>query len=363
MSKNVSAVREDAEKVEPAKKDESGIFITVGIPQYMENEQVIHPLLTMIDNQIGFDFSTLEVIIVNDASDVILSEAYLDSFRNFRPKYIRLKENVGPGLARQEILDRMSGKYVLFCDADDILHSIAVLGLFSSLARQNEENDIIECAWLEEVLNGDGKAVYVEHKENATWFHGHLLKKAFIDSIGLRMHPKLRVHEDSFFLGVLYESTTKRTFTDITVYLWRYGRDTITRRNNGSYTYDSFPVFIQSVMYAIEVMTEMKMEEARIRYKVMQLFLYIYMSLQLVMWYADDIRIYRLQTEKMLQLLIVKYSNFFEKYDQSYFNTIYNEERRKILLPSNEIEKETFNAFYLRVLNGNYTGVELPFTY
>jgi len=39
-----------------------------------------------------------------------------------------MKENKGPGVARQVGLDAAQGKYVMFCDADDMIHNSGIIG-------------------------------------------------------------------------------------------------------------------------------------------------------------------------------------------------------------------------------------------
>jgi glycosyltransferase involved in cell wall biosynthesis len=331
-------------------------IITIGIPQYKEDEEKIYSLLSMINNQVGINFDDIEVIICNDASDVILSDEFLNSFYNFTPQYIKLVENVGPGLCRQAILDEMNGKYVLFCDGDDTLHSIAVIGLYLDLIKKNPDMDIIYTSWLEELEKEDGSFLYIEHKSDATWCHSKLLKKCFIDHLNVRFHPQLRVHEDSYFLGLLFELTTKKLYVDITTYLWKYGKESITRIDNSIYTYNSIPVFVQSILFMVEELEKRGHPKENTNLKILQLLLYIYFTLQLSAWWNNEntkIYEYRVETEKMLHLLLTKYKDVIENYSQQEFNTVYNEERKKVLLPVNEIEKENFTTFYQRMLN-NY---------
>ena len=71
------------------------MLLSIIIPQYKEDDTVVRKLLTSIDNQLGVDWEDIEVIIVNDGSDVILSEALLSSLLNVKHiHYIRLEKNV-----------------------------------------------------------------------------------------------------------------------------------------------------------------------------------------------------------------------------------------------------------------------------
>lgn len=51
-----------------------GVKLSILIPQYNEDETVISPLLDSLLIQQGVDLKEVEVIIVNDKSDMILSD-------------------------------------------------------------------------------------------------------------------------------------------------------------------------------------------------------------------------------------------------------------------------------------------------
>ena len=89
------------------------MLLSVIIPQYKETDKEVKRLLSSIDYQVNVNWEEVEVIIVNDCSKTLLSESMLNSFENIKPKYIKLKKNVGPGLARQAGLDAAQGEY--FC--------------------------------------------------------------------------------------------------------------------------------------------------------------------------------------------------------------------------------------------------------
>ena len=50
------------------------------IPQYKETDDVIKPMLDSVAIQQGIDLSEVGVVIVNDGTDVKLSQKFLDSY-------------------------------------------------------------------------------------------------------------------------------------------------------------------------------------------------------------------------------------------------------------------------------------------
>ena len=103
------------------------MLLDIIIPQYSENEYVIKNLLDSISNQKNIDFNLINVTIVNDASNVILSNEFLLNYQKLNIAYIINDKNTGPGLARQKGIDNTDNKYIMFCDADDELIDDQVL--------------------------------------------------------------------------------------------------------------------------------------------------------------------------------------------------------------------------------------------
>lgn len=92
------------------------------IPQYKETEEIISPLLKSIDIQQNVDLKNeVGVIIVNDGSDILLSDDFLNSF-TYPIKYIK-KEHSGVSATRNACLDAATADYVMFCDADDMFYN------------------------------------------------------------------------------------------------------------------------------------------------------------------------------------------------------------------------------------------------
>ena len=97
-------------------------LLSVIIPRYKETEKELFPLLASVSTQAGIDFSDVEVIIASDGGGAgALDKNFLGLF-GMEIRQVSLAENKGPGVARQAGLDAARGEYVMFCDADDILH-------------------------------------------------------------------------------------------------------------------------------------------------------------------------------------------------------------------------------------------------
>ena len=100
------------------------------IPQYEETDEIIKPLLDSIALQQNIDFDEIGVIIVNDGSEIKLSEDFLNSY----PYKIEYYQNPHKGVSatRQAALDKAKADYVMFCDADDMFYNMCGLWIIYS---------------------------------------------------------------------------------------------------------------------------------------------------------------------------------------------------------------------------------------
>ena len=92
------------------------------IPYYNTPAELVDRLFKSVNDQKNFNFNELQVIFVDDCSTQKYNYDRLTQFENLADEKINiveLKENVGPGVARQYGLHYAKGDYVLFADADD----------------------------------------------------------------------------------------------------------------------------------------------------------------------------------------------------------------------------------------------------
>ena len=92
----------------------------------------LNPIITQ-------DYENLEIIFVNDASTDktlnIAEEVLKNSKRKF--KIINHKKNSGVSTARNTGIENASGKYIFFCDADDLIKSNYVSALQNKISENN----------------------------------------------------------------------------------------------------------------------------------------------------------------------------------------------------------------------------------
>ena len=253
--------------------------LSIVIPRYSETPKELLPLLSSIYNQVGVDFDKIEVIIVNDNPKSII----YDSDFMYPVKIIAHDENFGSGVARQTGIDHCTGQYLMFCDADDILHSVAVLGAFLQEINQPTSVDILTSPWLEELYSEDTGYRYLQHEDEATWMHGKVFRADFLRSNNIRFHDDLRVHEDSYFLGICFALTQNIRKLPVVTYVWKWREESITRQNDGAYTYNSFGVYVTAMAACFSALVRRGKTEV-LPAKTLQFLLYCYFTLQSDAW-------------------------------------------------------------------------------
>lgn len=316
--------------------------LSIIIPRYDETEKDIFPLLASINGQVGVDFDDIEVIISNDGGGAgALDEDFLSLF-NVEIRQIALKENRGPGVARQVGLDEAKGTYVMFCDADDTLHSVGVIGALMQEAEASAP-DMLSSEWLEELPNPSGGYQYITHHVEQTWMHGKLLRRAFLKQHNIRFHDELRVHEDSYILSIAGAFAERRRHLPITTYVWKFRPDSITRRNDGIYTFESFPTFIDACCMS-HVECESRAPQM-MEYKILQFVAYVYFSLQRDEWQTHEE--YIKASEDMFAEKMRPFWKYWENASAATKTRVYNEERSKNF--SAGMEKDTIEQWIQRM--------------
>lgn len=106
--------------------------VSIITPLY-NSEKYIRQTIEGILNQ---TYTNFELIIINDKSKdkgLEICKSFLDD----RIKIIDLEKNVGVCMARNIGIDSASGKYIAFCDSDDVWHSTKLEKQISFMKKNN----------------------------------------------------------------------------------------------------------------------------------------------------------------------------------------------------------------------------------
>lgn len=232
--------------------------IDVIIPAYNVPDKILSRCLASIACQEIID--DLEVTIVDDAST---EENYAEVIKIFSPlmkiNLLRYEVNGGPGVARQYGIDHTCNEYITFIDADDTFHGAFALKMLR-IYIENDSN-IVLCTSIFEQIIEEPLIDFIPHPNDLVWIFGKIYRRQFIKDNSIRFHPSSRANEDAGFnkLCLLYALSQNKTIynTNFPTYFWHNNPNSITRINNGEYTFGGQEFgsnygYVENMIYVIQ---------------------------------------------------------------------------------------------------------------
>ena len=305
------------------------MLLDIIIPQYKEDENTIKLLLDSINNQVNVDFSLINITIVNDYSDTVLSNDFLNSYDKLNISYIRNDKNTGPGLARWKGVLNTNGSYIMFCDSDDKLFSDDVLSVLLDFITKYEPDYLVTNIGVE-IL--DNNIIIKKAKKTFPWMHGKVYKRKFLFDNNIYFHPSVRHLEDSFFTTLVIGSINPEnvSYLDFTTYLWRNNYLSLTRKKRESnYMVDTFDEFYNTPFLAYEILLKKK-SYLRFSYLVSSL-LAIYIVLYSNLFSGEELKDKRDYYINKLKEDSYKQRNIFVLLGMDKVNYLYNNELNELM--------------------------------
>lgn len=330
------------------------ITLSVIIPYYTETTREIFPLLASLNGQVGIDFEKIECILVNDGNQNELPQSFLGLFTKLPLRCLFMEKNQGPGMARQMGLDHAQGDYVMFCDADDTLHNVGVLGAFFKVI-EDEYPDMIGSPWFGEQYDRQtGSRSYVLHDQDFTWLHGKAFLRSFLAEKQIRFHEKLKVHEDTYFLTLTAMETEDIYWSAVISYIWKYREDSITRRNNCAYNVDSVLWHVEALSCAYAAARARHPE--KLGFLITEMMVYYYFNLHQKIWREPANGGQLRRTESALRDVFTCYRKYFDGMPPEEIAALYNRQREKQFTA--ERENETFYEWLTRLTELPHSAAE-----
>nr|WP_281362286.1 glycosyltransferase family A protein [Lacticaseibacillus absianus] len=195
------------------------------IPYHLAYGADLERALDSVMAQIGIDLTAIEILLVNDGGPAAPQRL----LTRYPVRHLTLTTNAGAGVARQYGMDQACGDYLMFIDADDLLASPIVLNAFERAARQAP--DVITAPFWQEVK--DQGITYIPHASiDRSAAYAKAYRRAYLDALGLRWHPALRVYEDLYFVSLAVDlAATVATLTQ-PAYIWRLNQASTGRRDH-----------------------------------------------------------------------------------------------------------------------------------
>lgn len=214
------------------------MLLSIIIPQYKETDEIVKPLLDSIALQRGIDFNEIEVIIVNDGTDIKLCDCLCD--RPYDITYA-FPKHLGVSGARQYGLDIAKGDYVMYCDADDVFCNN--LGLWYALVKMRRERgdyDYCTSTFYEEVkpVNSDDlmyimRGDVLQGSVDGIFIHGKIYRRQFLLDNNIKWKSQLTFNEDSYYNALCLKLSKKTVICDFPFYCWCWRNDSTVRQQDG----------------------------------------------------------------------------------------------------------------------------------
>lgn len=209
-------------------ENDTHILVSVIVPAFNASK-TIHRTL---DSLIAQTLSPIEIIIVDDGStDNTLT--ILLQYQNCYPEKVKVLRgsNSGSFAARSRGIKEANGKYVAFCDADDIAEQNMLEVLYFTAEKTN--SDIAVCSYFREKMGVIGKKemdwgnLQKRITPNATWLAmintscWNKLIRTKLAKNHIVINERPAISEDAIFLLSVYPFAKSISFTNEALYQYK----------------------------------------------------------------------------------------------------------------------------------------------
>ena len=285
------------------------------VPQYKETDEIIKPLLDSIAIQQSIDFNEVGVIIVNDGSDVYLTDEFLKSYP-FKIEYY-LEEHRGVSATRNSCLDHAIADYVMFCDADDMFYNACGLWIIFRETEVDKGFDSLISVFIEESRIPDTNEItYINHEMDSTFVHGKVHRRKYLIDKNIRWNPDLTIHEDSYF-NIQCQNLSKNVkYCQSPFYLWKW-RDESVCRHDPKYILKTYKNMLDSNDALIEQFKKRRVKDKAQFYVVFMIF-DAYYTMNKPEWINQENKEYRDSTE-------YRFAEYYKKYKKMWNSVSLND--------------------------------------
>lgn len=219
-------------------------LISIIVPIY-NAEKYLERSLTCLLKQ---TYSNLEFILIDDGStdnSWRICEEYKKNDSRFKTYHI---PNSGASLARKYGLNKSSGEYISFIDADDYIDNKYIEHLYSLILKfkvnissckvvRVETEQEINNNYSEEYLLKFDELMPRYFKYEFWGFPGKLYKKSIFDNI---IFPSATLSEDYFVMAQLFINEQSMAYTDANLYYYEYHPNSLSHTKLSNRAFEEF---------------------------------------------------------------------------------------------------------------------------
>jgi glycosyltransferase involved in cell wall biosynthesis len=320
-------------------KGENEMKLQILIPQYKETEDIIKPLLDSIEIQQNVNLKEdVGVVIVNDGTDVYLSQEFLNRYSY--PIEYHLNEHKGVSTTRNACFDYATADYVMFCDADDMFYNAC--GLYIVFREiENGGFDSLVSAFIEESRMPDTKEpIYINHDMDSTFVHGKIHRRQYLIDNNIRWNDKLTIHEDSYFNCLCQRLARELKYSQTPFYLWKW-RDASVCRHDPQYILKTYNNMLDSNDALIDQFLRRSRKEDAQFYAVGMIY-DAYFTMNKDEWLNQENKEYRYATERRFKDYWLKYKELHDTTPQDIRAQIIMGIKNRMYAEGMVLETQTF---------------------
>ena len=288
------------------------ILITV----HNETLQDVYPLLTSLAAQQRVDWEDIEVLMFNDGGSFNYSK--LDMQLPFRIHYVKHGKK-GVALNRQELLKNATGKYVMFCDADDSFYQVNALYL---IIKQIEADfKVLVSCFFEEVYLPDTKEyIFIPHSEDKVFIHGKVYNRQFLVNNSINWIDVCPC-EDSYFNKLALAIAGEMKYIQDPLYLWKYRANSIVRSDLYNWEFDSHVKAIAAQSILVDELINRGLL-GNARYEILYQILQTYFAVHSQRWFERESALKK--TEKVIGSFIKTYQDYIQSIDENFIKKMFD---------------------------------------
>ena len=324
--------------------------LSILVPHYKEEPEVIEPLLDSIKLQQNVDFENIDVIISYDSEEAV--ELPAEKWAQIYPfdiLHVKNLDHRGVSATRNVALKFSKADYVMFCDADDMFcHACGLYILFNEM--ESGFDTLISC-FIEETRHPETKnPIYVNHDMDSTFVHGKVHRRKYLIDNNIEFNPNLTIHEDSYFnmlaQGLAKEGRAKYCPTPF--YLWKW-RDASVCRHDPDYILKTYNNMLDSNDALVDEFEKRKHHDKSKFYACFMIF-DAYYTLNKKEWIDKTNQSYRDSVEKRFHDYYVKHKDLWDEASDEEKMQISNGVRTRSVAEGMPMESITIKAWLDHIL-------------
>ena len=314
------------------------------VPQYMETDDVVKPLLDSIAIQQNVDFNEIGVVICNDGTDVYLSDELIRGYP-FRIDYYK-EPHRGVSGTRNACFEHSEADYVMFCDIDDMFYNAC--GLWILFREMEQGFDSLVSQFIEESrLPGTKEVTYVNHDMDSTFVHGKVHRRKYLLDKDIRWNEKLTIHEDSYFNILCQNLSDNVKYCQTPFYLWKW-RDESVCRHDPKYILKTYKNMLDSNDALIDEFIRRGHMDKAMFYCTMMIF-DAYYTMNKPEWVNQENKEYRDSTEHRFSDYFLKHEDLWKSVGQQDKMVISNGVRQRSINEGMMMEAITIDAWLAHI--------------